>query len=82
MNSNIYKNVCHNKRPSQRKHTRSGSMTFTRSPNAKHEHQGHLLLTNNVYHVPCSGKSLLLNPTLMPNSPSVGMTQFCLLTSQ
>lgn len=33
------------------------------------------------YHDPCSGKFLLENPTLIPNSPC-GMTQFCLLTSQ
>jgi hypothetical protein len=36
----------------------------------------------NAYHVPRSGKSRLEKPTWMPNSPEVGITQFCLFTSQ
>lgn len=35
-----------------------------------------------LYHVPFSGKSLLEKPTANSNSPSLGKTQFCRLTSQ
>jgi hypothetical protein len=34
-----------------------------------------------IYHVPCSGKSLLENPTLIPISP-LGIIQFWRFTSQ